>query len=126
MSENIIRVDQNHIAIPGDGCTAIFVSQLLISLFKSTSRLEPENAALRHQPVVPQRKVRGRIEFANGDRLFLILLYRWFPSILKAMTIVRPDTVIRWRRLSLTAAQSTIAKYMANRSIRPELGDLPA
>jgi hypothetical protein len=24
VSENIIRVDQNHIAIPGDGCTAIF------------------------------------------------------------------------------------------------------
>jgi len=71
VSENIIRVDQNHIAIPGDGCTAIFVSQLLISLFKPTSRLEAENAALRHQPVVLQREVRGRIEFTNGDRFSL-------------------------------------------------------
>ena len=72
---------------------------LLISPFKSTSRLEAENAALRHQLVVLQRKVRGRIEFTNSDRLFFILLYRWFPSILKAMTIVRPETVIRWHRL---------------------------
>ena len=42
------------------------------------------------------REVRGRVEFTNGDRLFFILLYRWFPSILKAITIVRPETVVRW------------------------------
>jgi transposase InsO family protein len=47
---------------------------------------------------VLQRKVRGRLEFTNGDRLFFILLYRWFPSVLKAMVIVRPETVLRWHR----------------------------
>jgi hypothetical protein len=31
----------------------------------------------------------------NGDRLFLIQLYRWFPSVLKAITIVRPETLVR-------------------------------
>jgi len=41
---------------------------------------------------VLQRKVRGRIQFAIGDRLFFILLYRLFPSVLKVMTIVRPDS----------------------------------
>jgi transposase InsO family protein len=30
--------------------------------------------------------------------LFFILLYRWFPSVLKAMVIVRPETVVRWHR----------------------------
>jgi hypothetical protein len=57
-----------------------------------------ENAALRHQGVVLQRKVRGRIEVTNGNRLFFILLYRWFLSVLKAMVIVRPETVVRWHR----------------------------
>lgn len=71
---------------------------LLISPLKSTSRLEAENAALRQQLVVLQRKVRGRIQFAIGDRLFFILLYRLFPSVLKVMTIVRPETVVRWHR----------------------------
>ncbi len=71
---------------------------LLISPLKPTSRLEAENAALRHQLIVLRRKLRGRIEFTNGDRLFFILLYRWFPSVLKAMTIVRPETVVRWHR----------------------------
>ena len=61
-----------------------FFLRLLASPFKSTSRLEAENAALRHQLIALRRKVRGRVEFTNGDRLFFILLYRWFPSILKA------------------------------------------
>ena len=71
---------------------------LLVSPLKPTSRLEAENAALRHQLAVLQRKLRGRIEFSNGDRLFFILLYRLFPSVLKAMTIVQPETVVRWHR----------------------------
>ncbi len=50
-----------------------FVWSVATAPFKSKSRLELENAALRHQVVVLQRKVRGRIEFANRDRLFLAL-----------------------------------------------------
>jgi hypothetical protein len=71
---------------------------LAASFFKSKSRLEAENAALRQQLIVLQRKVRGRVQFANGDRLFFIQLYRWFPSVLKAIMIVRPETLVRWHR----------------------------
>ena len=63
---------------------------LFASPFKSKSRLEAENAALRHQLVILRRKVRGRVRLTNSDRLFFIQLYRWFPSVLKAITIVRP------------------------------------
>jgi hypothetical protein len=35
---------------------------LFASLFKSKSRLEAENAALRHQLIVLQRKTRGRVQ----------------------------------------------------------------
>jgi hypothetical protein len=52
-----------------------FIWSVLSGPFKSKSGLEAENAALRHQLVVLQRKVRGRFEFTNGDRLFFILLY---------------------------------------------------
>jgi hypothetical protein len=62
---------------------------LFASPFKSKSRLEAENAALRHQLIVLQRRVRGRIQLTNGDRLFLVQLYRWFPSVLKVITIIR-------------------------------------
>src|SRR5262249_60167653 len=59
--------------------------------FKSKGRLEAENAALRHQLIVLQRRVRGRVQLTSGDRLFLVQLYRWFPSVLKAITIIRPE-----------------------------------
>ena len=76
-----------------------FLLRLLASPFKSTSRLEAENAALRHQLIVLQRTVRGRAELTNADRLFFILLYRWFPSILNTLTIIRPETLVRWHRM---------------------------
>ena len=71
---------------------------MVASPFKSKSRLEAENAALRHQLTVLQREVRGRVQFTNSDRLFFIQLYRWFPSVLKAITIIRPETLVRWHR----------------------------
>ena len=49
-----------------------FLLNVVASLFKSKSRLEAENAALRHQLVVLQRKVRGRVHFTDSDRLFFI------------------------------------------------------
>jgi len=54
---------------------------LLASPFKSKSRLEAENAALRHQLIILRRKVGGRVRLTNRDRLFFIQLYRWFPSV---------------------------------------------
>src|SRR5262245_11486025 len=71
---------------------------LFASPFKSKSRLEAENAALRHQLIILRRKVRGRVRLTNSDRLFFIQLYRWFPSVIKAITIVRPETLVRWHR----------------------------
>src|SRR4029077_17722890 len=70
---------------------------LFASPFKSKSRLEAENAALRHQLIILRRTVRGRVRLTNSDRLF-IQLYRWFPSVIKAITIVRPETLVRWHR----------------------------
>jgi hypothetical protein len=42
-----------------------FFLALFSSLFKSKSRLEGENAALRRQVIVLLRKVRGRVHFTN-------------------------------------------------------------
>ena len=75
-----------------------FFLSLLASLFKPRSRLEAENVALRHQLTVLRRKVRGRVQLTNSDRLFFIQLYRWCPSVLKAMMIMRPETLMRWHR----------------------------
>jgi transposase InsO family protein len=75
-----------------------FVLAVLASPFKSKIRLEAENAALRHQLIVLRRKLGGRVQLANSDRWFFVQLYRWFPSILKVFTIIRPETLVRWHR----------------------------
>src|ERR1700738_3478425 len=71
-----------------------FVLAVLASPFKSKSRLEAENAVLRHELIVLQRRVRGRAQATNNDRWFLVQMYRWFPSILTVVTIVRPETLV--------------------------------
>src|ERR1017187_7373779 len=75
-----------------------FVMAVLAALFKSKSRLEAENAALRHQLIVLRHNVQGRVRLTNNDRGLLIQLYRWFPSILQVLTIVQPETFVRWHR----------------------------
>ena len=75
-----------------------FVLTILGSPFKSKSRLEAENAALRQQLIVLRRRMKGRARLTNADRWFFVQLYRWFPSILEVLTIIRPETLMRWHR----------------------------
>jgi transposase InsO family protein len=75
-----------------------FILAALASPFKSKTRLEAENAALRHQLIVLRRKVKGRAYLTNNDRWFFILLYRWFPSILEVLVVIRPETLVHWHR----------------------------
>jgi len=42
--------------------------------------------------------VRGRSISPMGIACSWSQLYRWFPSVLKAITIIRPETLVRWHR----------------------------
>ena len=42
--------------------------------------------------------MQGRVRLTNNDRWFFIQLYRWFPSILQVLAIIRPATLVRWHR----------------------------
>src|SRR5262252_5135602 len=75
-----------------------FVLAILAAPIKSKMRLEAENAVLRHQLTVLRRRLQGRVRLTNTDRWVLIVLYRWFPSILQVLTILRPETLIHWHR----------------------------
>jgi hypothetical protein len=70
----------------------------LASPFKSKGQLAAENMAPRHQVMVLRRQARGRVRLTNLDRLFPVQLYRRFPTILRVLAIVQPETVIRWHR----------------------------
>src|SRR5438445_13888084 len=71
---------------------------VLASLFRSRAKLEAEILVLRQQINVLRRRASKRPHFNNTDRFLFVWLYRWFPSILGAIAIVRPETIIRWHR----------------------------
>ena len=71
----------------------------LCDCFKPRRRLEAEILVLRHQlNVLQQRTPRRQLRLRWVERALFIWLYRCCPCILNAMTIVRPETVVRWHR----------------------------
>lgn len=67
-------------------------------LFRSRASLEAETLVLRHQLNVLRRSSPKRIAFSGIDKMVFAGLYALAPSILDALQIVKPDTVIRWHR----------------------------
>jgi hypothetical protein len=74
------------------------VCSVLVLLFRSRVSLEAEILILRHQLNIQRRHQPKRLAFSAVDRLIFVGLYRLAPKTIKALTIVKPDTVIRWHR----------------------------
>jgi hypothetical protein len=74
------------------------VLAIFAAAFKSRCRLEAENVMLRHQLMILRRRLPGRVCLTNSDRWLLVQLYRWFPSTLQALTVICPETLVRWHR----------------------------
>src|SRR5450631_1291929 len=76
---------------------------VLASLFKSRAKLEAEILILRQQINVLRRRAPKRPHLNNTDRFLFVWVYHWFPSVLGAIAIVRPETIIRWHRAGFRA-----------------------
>src|SRR3979490_1922615 len=74
------------------------VWSVLVLWFPSRVSLEAEILILRHQLNIQRRHVPKRVAFTAMDRLIFVGLYCLVPNTIKALTIVKPDTVIRWHR----------------------------
>src|SRR6195256_2133158 len=77
--------------------------RMLYDCFKSRWRLEAEILVLRHQLNVLRQRTPHRLHLRWADRALFIWLYRRCPRILYAITIVRPETVVRWHRMGFAA-----------------------
>ena len=73
------------------------------SKLKSRAQIEAENIVLRQHVIILSRRARSRVRLRNIDRLIFAWLSRIFPSILNAITLVKPETVIRWHRRGFRA-----------------------
>ena len=100
---------------------------------------EAEILVLRHQLNVLRQRAPRRLHLTWADRALFVWLYRGFPRILDAITIVRPETIVRWHRngfaaywrwksrLSVADRRSTksCATYPKNELREPALGCAP-
>src|SRR5215510_6252162 len=82
---------------------AFLFVRMLCGCFKSRRRLKAEILVLRHQLNVLQRCTSRRLHLRWADRALFIWLYRRCPRLLDVITIVRPETVVRWHRMGSAA-----------------------
>jgi hypothetical protein len=76
---------------------------LLRASLESRARLEAENLVLRRQLLVLNRRLSRRLRLRNLDRLIFVWLYRQFQSLLDAIIIVKPETLLRWHHRGFRA-----------------------
>ena len=123
------------IAVPGFGPSATtginrgggwfaFLVWAIAAAFRPRARLVVENLCLRQQLLVLQRRhLQPRL--GNADRRFWIIASRWFSSWRGSLLIVKPETVLRWRRRGWGAYWSWRSRRHRGRSgrcpIRQEL-----
>src|SRR5258707_4716663 len=70
----------------------------LVGLFRSPASLAAEIMVLRHQINILRRHSPKRQTFSAMARLIFAGLYRLAPTVLNALAIVKPETVIKWHR----------------------------
>ena len=77
----------------------VLLLHVLASPFRSRASLEAEITFLRHQLNVLRRRTPAKPRLTAIDRWLFVWLYRWKQSLLDAVVIVKPETVVRWHRL---------------------------
>jgi transposase InsO family protein len=86
--------------------------------FKSRIRLEAENLFLRHQLNIALRHSPPRPRLRSSDRVLLMWVTKLWPSLLGAIRVVKPETVLRWHR----AGFKTYWRWKSrNRAGRPRI-----
>jgi hypothetical protein len=93
--------------------------RMLCDCFKSRRRLEAEIVVLRHELNILQQCMPRRVYLRWAHRALFIWLYRRCPRILDAITVVRPETVVRWHRMGFAAYWGWKSRPLGG---RPQIG----
>src|SRR6202045_4617215 len=102
---------------------------ILASRFKARATLQAENLVLRQQLNVLRRRTPKRPHLNDTDRFLFVWLYRWFPSVLEVVAIVRPETVIRWHRAGFRAywrwrSRNRVGRPKVSAELRTLIGEM--
>jgi hypothetical protein len=102
---------------------------VLASLFRSRAKLEAEILILRQQINVLRRWAPKRPNLNSTDCFLFVWLYHWFPSVLGAIAIVRPETIIRWHRAGFRAywrwrSRNPVGRPKVSAELRTLIGEM--
>jgi len=75
----------------------VIILHALFSALRSRRALALENLAFRHQLDVLKRNAK-RPRLTNRDRTLWVILSRFWADWRKPLTVVQPETVVRWHR----------------------------
>src|SRR5215813_5354997 len=94
------------------------IGRFVADLFKSRTWLEAENLFLRYQLNLALRQKPPRIRLRGSDRALLVWMVRLRPSLLDAVHVVQPETILRWHRAGVRAFWRWKSR---NRAGRPKI-----
>src|SRR5438876_6915279 len=102
---------------------------LFASLFKSRTDLEAEVLILRQQINVLRRRMPKRANLNDTDRFLFVWLYRLFPSVLGAVALVRPATIVRWHCAGFRAywrwrSRNPVGRPKVSAELRALIGEM--
>lgn len=99
---------------------------VLLRFLRSRQSLVIENLALRQQLGVFKRQ-HSRPRLTPSDKIFWVLLRRFWSSWKAALSVVTPETVVRWHRSGFQLYWrflSRVRKPAGRRSVTQEIRDL--
>ena len=106
-----------------EACSLVWMA--LVGLFRSRASLAAEILVLRHQINVLRRNSPKRQTFSTADRLIFAGVYRLAPTVLNALAIVKPETVIKWHRAGFRSYWSWKSRRGGGRpTVPPEIRKL--
>jgi putative transposase len=98
----------------------------IVSVFRSREELLLENLALRQQPpALHSKRPRPRLSFV--DRLFWVVLRKFWTGWKRSLILVTPETVVRWHRAGFRLYWSWLSRTRrigGRKPLTQELRDL--
>ena len=91
------------------------LGMFVADLFKSRCRLEAENLLLRYQLTIALRRAPPHLRLLGSDRALLIWMTRLWPSLLDAVQVVEPETILRLHRAGLKMVWRWKSRHRAGR-----------
>ena len=105
-----------------EGCRLVWSA--LVGLFRSRASLLAEILVLRHQLNIQRRHLPKRQTFSATDRLIFAVLYRLKPTVINALAIVKPETVIKWHRAGFKSYWRGSRRRGGRPTVPPEIRQL--